>query len=155
MLDVNVVSAPPPPAACPQPKRFQLVGFTDSKFGGSAGLIAFANACQAEVDPNSRMCSSLEVIETVHFPDLSGIESPGFAYVRPVYQIGVSGVNDPVISASGISLGETNLELGTCRGWTQDGGSSLVVNAAGGFEVRSCDPANFFGPHRVACCAPR
>ena len=124
--------------------RYQLVGFTTTALAGDAGVIGFTRACQNEF-AGSRMCTSVEVMESVILPD--GLI--GEAWVRPVF---VSATSTGV-DASGIR-GGVGLEL-TCRGWRSSSVDGLVVDAAGGF-VSSADLASggCETPRAVACCAP-
>ena len=74
------------------PPRVQLVGFTTAGFQGDEGVLGYTRACQQEF-PESRMCTSVEVLETTDVPALSGD-----AWVRPVSQ-----VSDSVaLDASGV-----------------------------------------------------
>ena len=63
-LSVEVVNPSPPMPA----SRFQLVGFTSAMFTGGQGILGFALACQEEF-AGSRMCSTIEVVETVDVPN--------------------------------------------------------------------------------------
>ena len=64
------------------PARFQLVGFTSELRTGASGVLNFTLACQAEF-PGSRMCTSVEVMETTNVP--AGL--PPRAWVRPVFEV--------------------------------------------------------------------
>ena len=72
-LAVEVVNPTPPS----QPVRFQLVGFTTTEFGNFSGVAGVPSmfemiaACQAEVDPLSRMCRVDDIQLTTVIP--SGI----------------------------------------------------------------------------------
>lgn len=140
--DVNVVNTPPSGSA-----RFQLVGFTAAQFNGAQGVLGFTLACQQEF-PRSRMCSSLEILETTTVP--SGLV--GDAWVRPSPE-GLGGAWSDVSGAGPASPADL-----TCRGWslatpmTQPGG--LVVDAAGRFSVGTYPTGPYCDtPHSVACCA--
>ena len=117
----------------PASPRFELVGFTSSTFDGGEGVLGFTLACQAEFS-GSRMCNSVEVMETVNVP----VGLTGEAWVRPVFE----GENDNsgAISSFG-NLG--------CTGWSNTLHHGLVVNSSGSFRDRQC-----FEFHSVACCAP-
>jgi len=134
--EVEVTNLP----AASAPPRFQLVGFSTTPRTGDAGVLGMTLECQNDFS-GSRMCTSIEAMETVNVP--SGLS--GDAWIRPVFQ--PSGVLN-ALDASGVSSGgATNL---TCQGWsfsTVLGG--MVVNANGSFASdRGCD---FARP--VACCA--
>ena len=47
---------------------YQLVGFTTQPFPGGSGVLTFTLACQADFGPPARMCTSVEVAETVVVP---------------------------------------------------------------------------------------
>jgi hypothetical protein len=49
------------------PARFQLVGFTSATYTGDSGVLGLTLACQDEF-PASRMCNSVEVMETTTIP---------------------------------------------------------------------------------------
>jgi hypothetical protein len=128
--DVNVTNELVTVNAAPA-ARYQLVGFTTTALAGNAGVLGFTRACQNEF-AGSRMCTSLEVMESVILPD--GLS--GEAWVRPHFVISTS----TGVDASGIR-GGVGIEL-TCRGWRSFVSS---VNLASG----GCDTAR-----AIACCAP-
>jgi hypothetical protein len=142
--DVNVVNAPTTSGASP---RFQLVGFTTATSTGGPGVLGFTLACQQEF-ANSRMCTSLEILETTAVP--AGLA--GEAWVRPA--IVAPDVNVQV-DASGVIGDATNL---TCSGWSfgTSGLGALVVDGSGRFRQSSgTGPSSFCNALRpVACCAP-
>ena len=135
------------------PPRFQLVGFTSAAFTGGQGVLGFTNACQAESFPGSRMCSSIEVMETVAVR--SGLT--GDAWVRPTFQ--PTGGN--TLDASGRNTNPAYLTCDSWRGgqlgprtdnWGRVSPSALTglsVSAAGVFVLQGCGVAQ-----SVACCAP-
>jgi hypothetical protein len=126
------VSNLPQPSALP---RFQLVGSTSATFTGIRGVLTYTLACQDEF-PASRMCNSVEVLETVSVPD----NLAAFAWVRPSFQ--------PLPSftdASGVTRG--NADAFSCRGW-RGSGSGLAVETNGSFLTLGCDI-----PRAIACCA--
>jgi hypothetical protein len=129
---VEVSNLPSPSA----PARFQLVGFTSATFTGGTGVLGFTLACQAEF-PASRMCTSVEVMETIQLP----LEMPvASAWLRPVFQ----GTSSP-LDASGIA--GTAIDL-SCNSWRATNGSGLSVNSAGQIEFAGC-----VNPYQIACCA--
>jgi hypothetical protein len=143
--DVNVLSAPPAGGT-----RFQLVGFTSLLLPGGQGVLALTHACQLEF-AKSRMCTSLEVLETTRVP--SGLV--GEAWVRPSPVTSDSAGNWSDASGARVAQGE---DL-TCSGWSMatpgTGRAGLTVDASGRFA-----PSNFVGtgafcdtPRPIACCA--
>lgn len=69
MGSVEVSNLPGPTGGACAP--FQLVRFTRATFTGGEGVINFTRWCQAEF-PGSRMCSSVEVMETTDVPFATG-----------------------------------------------------------------------------------
>ncbi len=122
-------------------KQFQLVGFTAGDLPSDTGVLGFTQACQAEF-PASRMCSSVEVMQTVDMPVLP--ESTK-AWVRPTFR---PGGNGPLLDASGTES-QSSLTL-SCRGWayTGNGYAGLAVDGNGRFDSEGC--INSFP---VACCS--
>ena len=73
---VEVTNFPAPAT----PSRFQLVGFSSTPVTGGTGVLAMTAECQNNFS-GSRMCTTLEVAETVVLPTVP----VGFAWVRPVF----------------------------------------------------------------------
>lgn len=131
-------------AKTPKVPRFQLVGFTTATFTGGQGVLGFTLACQQQF-ANSRMCTSLEILETTKVP--AGLA--GEAWVRPSFAPGANNVMD----ASGISSDGLGL---TCFGWSLglNGISGLVVDGAGRFHTSVFQSLSYCDSARaVACCA--
>ena len=124
-------------------KQFQLVGFTEATLPADRGFIGFTAACQAEFEA-SRMCSSVEVIQTVDMPVLSGSTT---AWVTPVAQPG-SSTGGIILDASGME-GQRDYGL-SCRGWSFAFPAShgLIVDGRGRFDKVTCSRSN-----PVACCS--
>jgi hypothetical protein len=123
--------------------RYQLVGVTSTAFNGTQGVLTFNNACHTEF-PGSRMCTSVEVMETAPYTGSSAFVP---AYVRPV----IVGQNSAghTLEASGVSPISESLSL-SCRGYTLSGPEvGLIVTSAGQFSQSDC---SFERP--VTCCAP-
>ena len=122
---------------------FELVGFTSATYEGRTGVLGFTQACQSEF-VDSRMCTSVEVMQTVNLP--SGLT--GAAWVRPVFvphQTPSSSYE--ALDASGTRDSASEL---SCDGWYY-GSTGLLVNAGGQFfESRRCDDLDL---NHVACCA--
>lgn len=139
---VEVTNLPAPS----RPARFQLVGFTTTAQRGDAGVLAFTLACQAEL-PGSRMCSSVEVMETVELPTLVGVP----AWVRPVLVPGAVQTAGPGVQTDASGVESRNQQL-SCDGWSFIGGFTpnfgLTVSAEGRFRAMQCD-----GLRPVSCCA--
>jgi hypothetical protein len=126
-------------AAAQTVKQFQLVGFTEAETQGSEGLLALTQVCQAEF-PASRMCTSVEVMNTVALP--GALENTN-AWVRPV----IRAFEFPVwVDASGTTNSEGGL---SCDAW-QEGSSfdGLAVTERLRFGTRDCG-----NRHPVACCS--
>jgi hypothetical protein len=120
----------------------QLVGFTEAQQPGNGRLFGLTRACQAEF-PGSRVCSSVEVLETTEIP--SGLE--GNAWVRPTF---VSSIDRSVLDASGLVL--LGGPASNCDQWKGTASTGVVVDADGTFHSGS--QARCTDPHPVACCAP-
>ena len=120
----------------------QLVGFTKAQHPGDVRLFGLTRACQAEF-PGSRLCSSVEVMETTAIPD--GLE--GNAWGRPSF---ISAIDRSVLDASGLVL------LGgppsNCDQWKGTVSTGIIVDSEGNFSsgrAALCSEAR-----SVACCAP-
>lgn len=125
--------------------QWVLVGTTTSTHLGDAGVRTMNDACRAEF-PMSRMCSSVEVIESVPTYPFSSSEA---AWVRPVLE-GTDG-NGAIIDSSGLP-GSVNVAYSyalSCGGWSgAAGGHGLVVDSGGSFQRGECYVAR-----PVTCCA--
>ncbi len=127
-----------PAAAQETTSGFELVGFTSTTHTGDMGVLGATLACQAEYT-DSRMCNSVEVMQTVNVP--SGLAGAG--WVRPVF---VPTVGTYSLDASGARGSADSL---TCDGWTANGaGAGLHANDSGGIYPVSCAI-----PIAIACCA--
>ena len=74
--------------------------------------------------------------KSLHFPDLSGFDSPDSAFVRAEFRPSTTSIYDYLLDASGLTTRINNTM--TCFGWSQDKNSSLVLDTAGGFHVGEC-----------------
>jgi hypothetical protein len=113
-------------------------------------VLGFTSACQQEF-VGSRMCNSLDVIETTKLP--ANLEQ-GEAWVRPTLVGGVCG--EIVADASRI---EDQPALLSCNAWRANtsGTQGLFVDGAGRFRNTRQSPTAQEGcniARRVACCAP-
>ncbi len=122
--------------------RYEFVGFSTAKSNGAAGILKFTQMCQADF-PNSRICTSVNILTTVDVPSASGT-----GWVQPVIVgSGNNSVGQPVaIDASGISEYPYGL---TCNGWSDSSQEGLTVSADGKFSQNACSDVL-----PVACCAP-
>ena len=148
--DVNVTNEPLAVLSPPRP-RIQLVGFTSGNLTSDTGVLGFTLACQAEF-AESRMCSSMEVLESVSVP--SGLN--GTAWVRPSFTpVSISGGSNTTVAldASGVQRAGAPGSDGllSCSGWSQSvTASGLTLDANGRFVGRPCNDAV---GRSVACCA--
>jgi hypothetical protein len=113
----------------------ELAGFTSARYTGDFnGIFNTTAACQAKFGPDTRMCTSNDVMNTLNIP--GGMS--GEAWVRPVSV-------DGTVDASGIS----SVSGLNCTLWNSSSGSAsgLVTNGNGWFWVRACD-----SHLAVACC---
>lgn len=143
VLFVSLVIALPAAAqqAC---SDFELVGFTSTTYLGTAGVLGLTVGCQAEF-PDSRMCTSVEVMQTVNVP--AGLS--GDAWVRPVFvPVGTGSAATATLDASGLR-DYTNDGL-SCRAWSGFTSTGLVVSSDGAFSQPSGCATT---PRSVACCA--
>ena len=130
------------PATAQTTKQFQLVGFTTNTVPADSGYIGMTKACQLEFEA-SRMCTTLEVIETVAIPGLPANES---AWVRPI-SLGFEGLN--LFEVSGAAIDTINQM--TCDGWGPTSNTTptgLAITDKGIVAKVSCTV-----PKPVACCA--
>ncbi len=138
----------PAPAA----PAFELVGFTSTTHFGDTGFLGFNRACVSEF-PGSRMCRSLEVIDTVGPPD----NLSGTAWVNPTWVPALAGssLRD---AASGVVGSSTTMMCGHGNqttnepegGWAIQGNfAGLAFDGDGIFDLQRCDEQR-----AVACCAP-
>ncbi len=71
----------PPGDPAPAPPRFELVGFTSTTTLGGVGIFVWTQTCQAEF-ALSRVCTSVEVMETVSIPARPTLQ----AWLRPIFE---------------------------------------------------------------------
>jgi hypothetical protein len=129
------------PASAQSSNPYQLKGFTAATLNGGSGVLFFNLVCQAEFGAAARMCTSVEVLETVVIP--AGLT--GTAWVRPVLSPGTDAL---ATDASGISA--ANPQELTCRGWNSTSWPGLYVDYNGQFHGGElCNTAR-----SVSCCAP-
>jgi len=124
-------------------KAFQMVGFTSANLDGGKGVAVLSRECQLDFAA-SRMCTSIEVMNSVVIP-----EGTSEAWVRPVYSPFSAGIGERrVLDATGhMDSGDGAL---SCEGWSRNssGINGLTVDGSGVFRSRPCNSGR-----RVACCA--
>ncbi len=129
-----------------QAADFALEGFTTATFDGGDGIRAYTEACQAEFGSTTRMCTSVEVLETVEWPSLPS--GPlALAWTQPVYAPSPGNLLD----VSGVKASSSG-DLTCGEGWLGGGGTGLTTAVTGGrvsFFAESCNQEL-----RIACCAP-
>ncbi len=126
----------------PTPMRFQLVGYTQATYQGDATPFGLTRACQAEF-PESRLCSSVEIMETVD-PDAAVGLANGPAWTQPSYAYSTGSI---AFDASGRRLGNTIQS--NCSHWTS-AGHGLTVDENGVTRLIACSSSL-----AVACCGIR
>lgn len=140
----NAAGPPGPPA--PSPAAINFVGFSSTTFAGSAGLLAFADACRSSFT-GSHQCTSEELVASS-----APVAATGLAWVRPE-------IVDGVDAGSG-KVNHTNL---TCGEWTNGSADALglvVVFGSTASHAPSLAPYSGFLTERcnvslpVACCTP-
>lgn len=128
--------------------RFHFVGFTGATFTGERGIRTYTEACQDAFTASARMCTSVEVLDTVAWPV---VPSSTRGWVRPVYQPVMGALTD----ASGVVAASPTAGSLSCGGWSFATATAhgLAVSGDGRFAtpgfVDTCDTAR-----PIACCAP-
>jgi len=124
-----------------------FVGFTGNTFDGGQGVRTYTDACQDVFDASARMCTSVEILETVKWP---AVPRTTRGWVRPVYQTFDGGIVD----ASGVQDATPTSGALSCSGWSSSAPSvhGLAVSGDGRFATPgtfdSCDTTR-----PIACCA--
>jgi hypothetical protein len=127
--------------------NLELVGFSSALRAGDAGVLSLTLVCQEQF-AESRMCTSVEVMETVNVPE--GLA--GAAWVRPVFVPSMSSsTNGYTKGAEASGVYSRNIDDFSCVGWAQSGSTNpqlgLTVDARGRFGGNDCEV-----PIAVACC---
>lgn len=136
--------------------KFQFVGQTSTAVLGDAGAGKFSELCATEVSPDSRFCTSKEVLQTANpFPTLLPFSDQMWVhpYIVGMYPISTpNGADGIIIDYSGVTakIGDPGNEGLSCRGWTSTGFSGLLIADHGQFLRSGCNVLK-----RVACCGPR
>lgn len=130
-------------AVLAQTDQFELIGFSSQGSSGNGGVVFFtANRCQIDF-PDSRMCTSEEVMNSTMPPIPSGGSVFDLHWVRPSFVPGSGAANR--LDASGV---EGTASALTCAGWSNINGTGLAVNKLGRFSLQPCTTAK-----AIACCA--
>jgi len=125
-----------------------FVGFTGATFDGGQGVRIYTEACQAAFSGSARMCTSVEVLDTVRWPTVPNTTR---GWVRPVYQALAEGL---VVDASGVQAASPTAGALSCIGWSSSAPSvqGLAVSGDGRFaspgSFDSCDTTR-----PIACCS--
>ncbi len=120
---------------------YQVVGATTVEFHGGGGIMNYNRYCRLQF-PESRMCTSTEVMET------SSVEAGIYGWIRPVI-VGVDAQGN-VYDVSGISAAPS--ETLTCQGWFNYGPNNSGLAMANYFGSIRKSPCDVHQP--VVCCAP-
>ncbi len=116
--------------------RYEFVGFSTAKSNGAGGILKFTQVCQADF-PNSRMCTSEEIIKTVNVPSANGE-----GWVQPT-TVGFA------VYGGAYILDKSGIYVDTCSGWSSDNNAGLTVSTDGKFGLTNCVEVL-----SIACCAP-
>jgi hypothetical protein len=121
--------------------KYEFVGFSTAKSSGAAGILKLHQLCQADF-PNSRMCTSLEIIRTVNVPSATGS-----GWVQPLF-VGSGAYAYSVYTADASGIEDIPNEM-TCYGWSDIYRRGLTVSTDGKFGQTECSEVL-----SIACCAP-
>lgn len=141
--------------------QFQFLG-TTAAVTPDIGYFGMTRQCQAQFGVGTRICTSLEIVETVALPSPTAWQSDQ-AWARPVV-VGVSGSLDPINDVSFWSLLEASGQAWRqgptgsldCSGWSQSsntGRAGVLLSRGSGFEAR-IGFGNCTETAGVACCGP-
>jgi hypothetical protein len=128
----------------------QFVGVTTA-IGGDAGVLEMTRRCQLEYGAGTRMCSSLEIMNTIDLPAKT-VWQLNKAWVRPNFGISTDSSGLVVVDASGVSTDDAN-DFSCGGGWVNTTDTGLIAEAPdlgreGQFDVEACNSSNV----GVACC---
>ena len=129
-------------------KPYVYVGMSSAGKPATGGFLGLNEACKQDF-PDSRMCTTEEIISTVNYPSYPvGFSERGF-----VRSIVISTPTGFIDVASSISL--PNASSVNCGGWSSSGSQAIVLRE---FHSSSTDITAFelaeCGVYKVACCAP-
>jgi hypothetical protein len=145
---------------------YQFVGVTEAKYYPHNGIGPLHRACASDFE-GSRMCRSIEILNTNPYPTLPiyGSDVTSSAWVQPVYvpftagwtSLGPEGRGNWGITVSG-RLWFQKSGSASCRGWNpwtaeEEWGLIVEFNESTGhsgvFKPGLCDEERY-----VTCCAP-
>jgi hypothetical protein len=111
---------------------------------GGAGLLELNDECVATFGDGARMCSSLEILQTLQTDTLPVRDtgSNSRKWVAPAIVAGSSNA----IDATGIAGTAAQL---SCNGWSSQASTSkgLTIDQDGRFTTQPCN-----APRQIACC---
>ena len=123
--------------------QMQLVGVTTSQLKGNQGVFTMTTLCVAEVAPDSRMCTTAEVWNTISLFSFNDA-----AWLRPVLAFADLITYDRTTGISGAAelscIGSENAP------WQSTSNKGLGLNSDGRIRAQSCDNSQ-----PIACCAFR
>ena len=123
--------------------QMQLVGVTTSQLKGNQGVFIMTTLCVAEVAPDSRMCTTAEVWNTISLFSFNDA-----AWLRPVLAFADLITYDRTTGISGAAelscIGSENAP------WQSTSNKGLGLNSDGRIRAQSCDNSQ-----PIACCAFR
>lgn len=120
-------------------ERYELAGFTSQERVGYFGVITRNMDCASDVDPLSRVCTSVEIMETAN-----PITPPRTMWVRPV--IVATDGNGNQVDATGAAAESLFCQRDSAGGLDPFG---LAFFTDGSFSPERCT-----AEYATACCAP-
>jgi len=133
---------------------YELKGFTNATFDADKTVRGFTTACQAELGADTRMCTTMEVFQTVNWPSLPANTK---AWTHPV--LAPNPQDTAVLDHAGAQVGTTDVGRMGCFSWTSksaDYFGAVTWNEFPGFPAgntfltaTTCNET--LG---VACCGP-
>jgi len=117
--------------------QFVYLGATTSKAKGDEGMGRFSQLCAEEVSPDSRLCTTKEVFQSINpFPT---------SLVEPIWVHPIT-VPGPLADYSGLPIGAISL---SCSGWGSTDGVGFSLTGQGAADALPCVQL-----HQIACCGP-
>ena len=139
-LAFAVLSSPfgAPSGAMAGGKRTGFVGFTNSIWTGSAGILNYNTVCNTEF-PGSRMCDTEEIVKTVNPPN-------------PLDFFGAIGWVRPSLADPELILTDSDAD---CDNWTSINGNGLALHSEGvSSRYGHIKPVPCNAARPLACCIP-
>jgi hypothetical protein len=129
---------------------FQLVGFSEEPLAGNRGVLNMSRACALQYE-HSRICTALEIMQTVETPEIPLRLRNQLAWV-----LSVGAERILALDAESPLPGRETQPVSDCRGWATDSpaetGLAIELGESpgcfGGFMPEPCDQELV-----VACCA--